>query len=257
MIINKANVYLKTDNIERIYILLIATWVVSNLVCLLVLHRSLEVQQLMAKTRLLQQTADRLDGTFGVKLLSLFLNVHCMPCRAPSIRQLFIGGNNRLARFKQCVDNHVREMFYLVAVAGLLMAGLLVAGILVAFFAVCVVARCRAIPVTQRMNETQMADCDRLKPYRCTWCPDTHCCPCCPEYPRLNPSCRSCPRSTCCRCCPAPGCSCCTNPDCCNSLGCICPESHCCVTWGCLHHTRTNPSTAQNCPSRVASASNY
>lgn len=245
----KANVYLKTNNIKSIYLLLIATRVVSNLVCLFVLHRSLEVQQLMAKTRLLQQTADSLDGTFGVRFLSLFLDIPYMACRAPSIKEFFLDGNNHLDKFKQCLDNYVRQMFYLVAIAGLLVAGPLVAS-----FAVCMVACYRAIPVTQRMSETHVADCDRLQPYRCTWCPDTHCCPCCPEYPRLKPSCHSCPRSTCCRCCPAPGCSCCTNPDCCNSLGCICPESHCCVTRGCLHHTRTNPSTTQKYPSPVVNA---
>lgn len=219
------------NNNEIIYALMIVVRVMSNLVCLLVLKRANEVQQLASPTSALQQTADRLDGIYALRLLSETLDAHQTAFHTLSIRQLFMGGNHHLGEYKHCVENYTRRMLLLAVVACLLVASL----------AVCVLGRCRAIPATQRIGEVQATDYYRLEPHRCTWCPDPYCCPCCPEYRYPKPSCPTCPHSTCCRCCPAPGCPCCSNPDCCNSLGCNCRESHCCVTRGCLRHP--NPVT--------------
>lgn len=217
------------NNSESIYALLIVARVMSNLVCYMVLEHAIELQQLVATTRALQQTADHLDRMYFAEPLPAALEAYHTAGHAHPIGQLFIVRNHHLGKYKHSPEYYMWQMLRLTAVACLFVV--LMAVVLVS---------CPASPVTERITTDQATD-DRPPepqlPHRCTWCPDTHCCPCCPEYRWPKPSCRSCPHSSCCRCCPAPGCPCCSNPDCCNSLGCNCRESHCCVTQGCLRHS--------------------
>ena len=213
---------------QSICALLIVGRVMSILVCLLVLQRSHEVQQLMATTCVLQQTIDHLEEMYGVRFLHVFLDTHHKVCQTPSIRLLFMGGKDHFIEHKHCLESYMRRMFCLASVAAILVISL----------GMYIFARYRVILVMQNtIVRKQGADCCRPELHRCTWCPDTYCCSCCPEYRYSTLRCTSCSHSICCRCCPAPGCPCCSNSDCCNSMGCICPESHCCVTQGCLCHT--------------------